>query len=551
MNYTLLKGFTNSFGQLRIITQLGKYWHIKGGKFYKELTEIKSSHDWKDMVTFYLGCSFGMEDALDKANVKLPLTNKNVSMYISNIPCNPSGPFSTNMVVSMRSVPKELLQALFEATYVLDSSHGAPVHIGSPTDIGINDLQKIDLGDLTAIAENEVPVFFACGFTGSKAIESAGLPECFCHAPGHMFICDETTASFQESHPSPYKEHAPCVVEISENREKFSVLSQIAKNKITELEQLLLYDIGKRGIEDINVKGDLLKSLLSLYQSSSVGITFGFPVFGDEAVAEETDGLPGAIDIAKALSALGKKVSFIIDKRNEALLCKIIQKCLQLKILKKDVPFVVYERENDRKTAALQFLYPNGRAKEPRFDHIVSIERTGPSNDGTYRSMKAKVLKEDLIAPVEDLFLLAGEDDCISTSSIGDGGNELGMGKVQKQVEDHVPHGKQIACVVPSDFLITAGVSNWGGYAIAVGLYVLSTCPIHVRYVRRGLANVGEDDKGKDDFLNTVEQEAEILKMLAAEGVRDGITEKAEQSVDGFQFYPHHAEQIEKFLKSL
>ena len=34
--------------------------------------------------------------------------------------------------------------------------------------------------------------------------------------------------------------------------------------------------------------------------------------------------------------------------------------------------------------------------------------------------------------------------------------------------------------------------------------------------------------------------------MLADEGVCDGITGKAEQSVDGFQFYPHHAEQIEK-----
>jgi hypothetical protein len=34
--------------------------------------------------------------------------------------------------------------------------------------------------------------------------------------------------------------------------------------------------------------------------------------------------------------------------------------------------------------------------------------------------------------------------------------------------------------------------------------------------------------------------------MLADEGVRDGVTGKAEKSVDGFQFYPHHAKQIEK-----
>ena len=154
-------------------TKLGKYWHIKHGKFYQELTDLLS-FDWTDMVTFYLGCSFGMEDSLEDAGIKFPAKNKNVSMYITNIPCNKSGPFSTNMVVSMRSVPSDLLQALFEATQGLDCSHGAPVHIGDPRDIGICDIQKIDFGEPVTVAEDEVPVFFACGVTGNKAIESAG-----------------------------------------------------------------------------------------------------------------------------------------------------------------------------------------------------------------------------------------------------------------------------------------------------------------------------------------------------------------------------------------
>jgi hypothetical protein len=101
--------------------------------------------------------------------------------------------------------------------------------------------------------------------------------------------------------------------------------------------------------------------------------------------------------------------------------------------------------------------------------------------------------------------IVAARDDRISTTSIGDGGNELGMGKVKEMVEKYVAHGEQIACAVPSDYLVAAGVSNWGGYAIAVGLYVLSTCPIHARYVRRGLAKLGEDGK-REDFLNDVEQ---------------------------------------------
>ena len=126
------------------------------------------------MVTFYLGCSFGMEDAFKDINIVFPKEKTNVSMYISNIPCNRSGPFSTNMVVSMRSVPKERLQALFEASYTLDCCHGAPIHIGDPLMLGITDVLKVDFGDVTAIGDDEVPVFFACGVTGTKAIESAG-----------------------------------------------------------------------------------------------------------------------------------------------------------------------------------------------------------------------------------------------------------------------------------------------------------------------------------------------------------------------------------------
>lgn len=80
------------------------------------------------------------------------------------------------------------------------------------------------------------------------------------------------------------------------------------------------------------------------------------------------------------------------------------------------------------------------------------------------------------------------------------------MGKVEAKVEEHIEHGKEIACVVSCDYLITAGVSNWGGYALAVGLYVLSMCPIHVRYVQRGLENVSKQEKCKGDFVSTVEE---------------------------------------------
>lgn len=40
---------------------------------------------------------------------------------------------------------------------------------------------------------------------------------------------------------------------------------------------------------------------------------------------------------------------------------------------------------------------------------------------------------------------------------IGDGGNELGMGKLKEKVKDLMPKGSLIACDVAADYAITAG----------------------------------------------------------------------------------------------
>lgn len=100
-------------------------------------------------------------------------------------------------------------------------------------------------------------------------------------------------------------------------------------------------------------------------------------------------------------------------------------------------------------------------------------------------------------------FFSAYKSGKISTIGIGDGGNEIGMGKAHKQVIDHIDNGQQIASAVTTDHLITAGVSNWGGSALVAALYILSQCPVHSRYAGRG---VGTDRIiSKEDVLKTVE----------------------------------------------
>src|SRR5258708_29221436 len=58
-----------------------------------------------------------------------------------------------------------------------------------------------------------------------------------------------------------------------------------------------------------------------------------------------------------------------------------------------------------------------------------------------------------------------------TTIGIGDGGNEIGMGKMPGEtIERNIPNGRQIACRVATDHLIVAGISNWGAYALAGGV---------------------------------------------------------------------------------
>uniref|UniRef100_H3DQP3 D-glutamate cyclase-like C-terminal domain-containing protein n=2 Tax=Tetraodon nigroviridis TaxID=99883 RepID=H3DQP3_TETNG len=138
-----------------------------------------------------------------------------------------------------------------------------------------------------------------------------------------------------------------------------------------------------------------------------------------------------------------------------------------------------------------------------RYDHLVAIERSGRAEDGNYYNMRGVNLKH-LVDPIDDLFIAAKDIAGITTTGIGDGGNELGMGNLKEKVKALMPNGSLIACDVSADYAVTAGVSNWGGYAIACGLYLLNTCPSHRRYLAKGLRSqtMTEQEQLKDWAAN-------------------------------------------------
>ncbi|MBJ7553868.1 putative hydro-lyase [Marinomonas spartinae] len=148
---------------------------------------------WQDdFVTFILGCSFSFESALSQAGLTPRNVEEqvNVSMYETNIATVPAGRFFGNTVVTMRPyTPKDAIRAI-QITSRFPKAHGAPLHFGTPSDIGIDNLAQPDFGDAVSIKEGEVPVFWACGVTPQVAIKNAQPPICITHAPGKMLITD-------------------------------------------------------------------------------------------------------------------------------------------------------------------------------------------------------------------------------------------------------------------------------------------------------------------------------------------------------------------------
>ncbi|NXA46215.1 GLUCM protein, partial [Nothocercus julius] len=528
-----------------IRTDCLQYRLYEYGAFTRSLKSLKEyAEQLKDMVTFYLGCSFSFEKALQNAGVPVRNVEQkcNVSMYKTSVPCYRVSTFCCNLVVTMRPIPANKLEATVLATSELEESHGAPVHIGNPGLLGIHDLSKPDYGDPVRLYPGDIPVFWACGITGVEAIINCKSPLAFTHSPGCMFITDlknnEVTVGSSGKVPQVH-----C---ISQDPLHYSIVSAEAAQKIKTLESLIGIDPGDRGIIHLQRQEELLKSCLSVSHARSVLITTGFPTHFTYEPPEENDGPPGAFAIAAMLQALEKDVAIVTDQRAMNLNRKIMDDAVQLGILKRPIPLLSYQKEGT--DSALMFLCENGNRGRPRFDHLIAIERAGMAADGNYYNAR-KVNIKHLVDPIDELFLAAKTIPGVTTTGVGDGGNELGMGKVKDDVKKYIKNGDVIACDVEADFTIVAGVSNWGGYAIACALYILSTCEIHDRYLRKA---VGFPQLSKKmvwlSALPSVTKEEKFLKALVQHEVRSGKTASLEMEVDGLPFYNTHSLMIEKLL---
>ncbi|XP_026860629.2 D-glutamate cyclase, mitochondrial isoform X1 [Electrophorus electricus] len=517
----------------------------KGALVTKVASLVPYTSQLQDMVTFYLGCSFSFERALKQAGV--PVRNaeqgRNVSMFRTSVQCVRAGPFRCPMVVSMRPVPRDKLDVAAQCTHRFPLAHGGPVHIGHPGILGIPELWRPDYGDAVEASPEDVPMFWACGVTGAEAVQSTKLALAFTHSPGCMFLTDreEVTAASQTSESGS----CPLTFCISQNPLHYSIASKTAVQQVRELEQLIQEDPGQRGIQALFVPDELLRACLSLSHASSVLITTGFPTHYMHDPPEETDGPPGAVAMAAMLQALGKHVVIVADQRAMELNMRIIQDAVDKGVIKSAVPVMSFQGSSP--DSALRFLCHDGDPSKPRFDHLVAVERSGRACDGNYYNMRGVNIKH-LVDPIDDLFTTASTVPGITTTGIGDGGNELGMGKVKGAVKALMPKGSLIACDVAADFAIAAGVSNWGGYAVACSLYLLNRCDVHRRYVQKGLGVLpaAREHSLWAASLPSVPKEEEMLRILVKHGVRSGKTANLGLEVDGLTFHPTHSAMVQR-----
>ncbi|MFG1927181.1 putative hydro-lyase [Cryptosporangium sp. NPDC048952] len=179
-------------------TDLPLYRVWRDGELVREVAD--ATDVWRDdLVAFLIGCSFTFETPLLAAGIDVRHISAdcNVPMYRTDRECRPAGRLRGELVVSMRPIPADRVADAVRISGRFPAVHGAPVHVGDPAALGIEDLNRPDFGDPVEVLPGELPVFWACGVTPQAAVMASAVPYAVTHAPGHMFVTDVPDLEYQ------------------------------------------------------------------------------------------------------------------------------------------------------------------------------------------------------------------------------------------------------------------------------------------------------------------------------------------------------------------
>ena len=170
------------------------------------------------------------------------------------------------------------------------------------------------------------------------------------------------------------------------------------------LEGVVQEDPGQRGIAPLITAGELASAAHALSSADvrSVAILTGYPCCLAEPPTE-TDGPLGALAIARALVAAGKRAAILTDLCNEAPVRAGLAASNAfygaaggaLDDGKGDLPVLAFDGGD---------ILAQAVADDLRLDAIVAIERPGPARDGKYYTMRGRDMTQSAaIARLEQL----------------------------------------------------------------------------------------------------------------------------------------------------
>lgn len=237
----------------------------------------------------------------------------------------------------------------------------------------------------------------------------------------------------------------------------------------------------------------------------------------------ETDGPLGAVALGRALTlGLGATPIFIGEERNMPPLEATIRSSGLLLSPREWIT----ARPGTGVTATIPFPLDDAEARATarrliddwQPSAIIAIEKLGPNAKGYIHSVRGTNWTDEH-AKVQYLFTEAAERG-IATIGIGDGGNEIGFGRIYDQVRQIDPFARECGCpcgdgmatAIGADVLVVAAISNWGAYGIAACLAFL---------------------RGNADILHDEDTESRMLVSCAEAGGMEGMYSLTIPMVDG------------------
>lgn len=183
-----------------IRSDVPRYHVFRDGVLSEEVDDI--AHLWReDFVTFALGCSFSFEYALVETGLPLRYLDRGdvAGVYETNIATVPAGSFKAKLLVTMRPFRAADAIRAVQITSRFPNVHGAPVHLGDPSLIGVDVSRRYKNVGSAELLLDEIPLFWACGLTPQLAAPNAKPSLCITHAPSSMLVTDLRNASLASS----------------------------------------------------------------------------------------------------------------------------------------------------------------------------------------------------------------------------------------------------------------------------------------------------------------------------------------------------------------